>query len=141
MNEITSAFKELNVLRLFLRPSLVQKQSHRSYMTRGVLHPIFGCPRMHLLFCPEMPSEAISEHLFSKYLMGEHSPRPPYSCMLMQITHPCNPPSKNPLTPDTLSCIVLTQIGEASKNRYADDQYIVSYSTVKESQPPSAFCD
>ena len=26
-----------------------QKQSCSSYMARGVLHPIFGCPRMHLL--------------------------------------------------------------------------------------------
>ena len=28
---------------------LGQKQSRRSYMARGALHPIFGCPRMHLL--------------------------------------------------------------------------------------------
>ena len=43
-----------------------------------------------------MTSEAISEHLISKNFLGEHAPRPPYSCMLMQIRHPCNPPSKNP---------------------------------------------
>ena len=28
---------------------LGQKQSHSSYMAYGVLHPIFGCPGMHLL--------------------------------------------------------------------------------------------
>ena len=28
---------------------LGQKQSCSSYMARGVLHPIFDCPRMHLL--------------------------------------------------------------------------------------------
>ena len=28
---------------------LGQKQSRSSYMARGVLHPIFGCPRMYLL--------------------------------------------------------------------------------------------
>ena len=28
---------------------LGQKQSRSSYMARGVLHQIFGCPRMHLL--------------------------------------------------------------------------------------------
>ena len=28
---------------------LGQKQSRSSYIVRGVLHPIFGCPRMHLL--------------------------------------------------------------------------------------------
>ena len=28
---------------------LGQKQSCSSYMARGVLHPIFGCPHMHLL--------------------------------------------------------------------------------------------
>ena len=26
-----------------------QKQTRSSYMARGVLHPIFGCRRMHLL--------------------------------------------------------------------------------------------
>ena len=29
--------------------TLGQKQSHSSYMARKVLHPIFGCPYMHLL--------------------------------------------------------------------------------------------
>ena len=28
---------------------LGQKHSHTSYLARGVLHPIFICPRMHLL--------------------------------------------------------------------------------------------
>ena len=28
---------------------LGQKHSHTSYMARGVLHPIFACPRMHLV--------------------------------------------------------------------------------------------
>ena len=28
---------------------LGQKQSCSSHMARGVLYPIFGCPRMHLL--------------------------------------------------------------------------------------------
>ena len=28
---------------------LGQKQSRSSYMARGILHPIFGCPRLHLL--------------------------------------------------------------------------------------------
>ena len=28
---------------------LGQKHSHTSYLTRGVLHPIFSCPYMHLL--------------------------------------------------------------------------------------------
>ena len=27
---------------------LGQKQNRKSYMARGVLHPIFGCPRMQL---------------------------------------------------------------------------------------------
>ena len=43
-----------------------------------------------------MASEAISEHLISKNFLEEYAPRPPYSCMHMQIKHPCNPPSTNP---------------------------------------------
>ena len=50
--------------------------------------------------CPKMASEAISEHLISKNFLGEHSPRPPQSCMLIhayiQIRLPHNPPSTNP---------------------------------------------
>ena len=31
---------------------LGQKYSHTSYLARGVLHLIFSCPRMHLLYKP-----------------------------------------------------------------------------------------
>ena len=38
----------LHALKLLMRP-FVDKQSRSSYIARGVLHPIFGCPRLPLL--------------------------------------------------------------------------------------------
>ena len=42
----------------------------------------------------------LSEHLTSENFLGEHTPRPPYSCMLMHayihIRHPCKPPFEYP---------------------------------------------
>ena len=36
-------------------------------------------------FCPKMASDAISEHLISKYFLGEHALRPPYSLACLCI--------------------------------------------------------
>ena len=43
-------FFELDALRLLLRPFWDRSRAvYSSYIVRGVLHPIFGCPRMHLV--------------------------------------------------------------------------------------------
>ena len=51
---------------------------------------------------PKMSSEAISENLITKNFLGEHAPRAPPSLACIHVTHPCNPPCKNPgYRPDT----------------------------------------
>ena len=42
-------FLEIRCSEIAFEVILEQKQSHSSYMACGVLHPIFGCPCMHLL--------------------------------------------------------------------------------------------
>ena len=41
--------KEIRCSEIASGAILGQKQSRSSYMARGILHPIFGCPRLHLL--------------------------------------------------------------------------------------------
>ena len=95
---------------LFCQPQyLLSEKFEVSWLSKYIHGQLkIGCntPRVKqlvwLCFCPKMASEAISEHLISKNFLGEHAPRPPQSCMLMQITDPCNPPSKIPgYTPAT----------------------------------------
>ena len=42
-------FLEMRCSEIASEAILGQKQSRSSYMARGVLHPIFGCPFVHLL--------------------------------------------------------------------------------------------